>query len=144
METYTSRVTKQTRHEFECQTRFDILLQGGRSPHWNCLIVFTIGAARWQQFTRSEFVIIFLCIYNGYLEWEWSYLASCECITWGCIKGARLNNLAQQPSSTVRELLTRENSVLIEPLPRELRGIPRCSAVTQFLFLNYCDVIHVI
>jgi len=99
--------------------------------HWNCLIVFTIVAARWQQFTRSEFVIIFLCIYNVYLEREWSYLASRECITWGCIKGARLNNLAQPPSSPVRGLLTRENSVLIEPVPRDLRGIPHFSDITH-------------
>ena len=92
--------------------------------------MFTIVAARWQQFTRTEFVIIFLCIYNGYLEREWSYLASRECITWGYIKGARLNNLAQPPSSPVRELLTRENSVLIELVPRELRGIPHFSDIT--------------
>ena len=112
----------------ERQTLFDILLQGGRSAHCNYLIVFTIVAARWQQFTMPEFVIIFLRIYNGYLEWEQSCLASScvcvrVCVTPRCIKGARLINLAQPPSSTVRVLLTRQNSVLIEPVLRELWGI---------------------
>jgi hypothetical protein len=114
-----------------------IAARWGRSAYWNCLIVFTILAGRWQQFTRSEFVIIFLCIYNDYLEWEWSYLASCECITWGYIKGARLNNLAQPPSSTVRGFVNKGEFCFNWTSSKRTRGNPPFQCChTQFLCLN--------